>query len=164
MRIRSTVLFVTCVFFGFTGSTPLFGQKLYDVRPTASQRPAVFVAHQKRVIVGTGGWFKYLESWTGPGGEVFSGKFEKITATAVNVPATGQVAPPQSNLAFAWDAVYGQGYFVAHILGEEIEQGVFTGDKGTVLQVEWSLSGIPDQVYVQGVAIDNKGNIYKGVD
>ncbi|MGB6803488.1 MAG: hypothetical protein WBE31_14575, partial [Candidatus Sulfotelmatobacter sp.] len=71
-------------------------------------------------------------------------------------PPAGQISLPQPNLAFAWDAVYGEGFFVAHILGNEFGQGVFTGNQGTVLQVE-TLDGR------NGVAVDNKGNTYKMV-
>jgi hypothetical protein len=71
-------------------------------------------------------------------------------------PATDAISLPQPNLAFAWDAVYGEGFFVAHILGNKFGQGVFTGNQGTVLQVE-SLDGR------NGVAVDNKGNTYKMV-
>jgi hypothetical protein len=48
----------------------------------------------------------------------------------------GASYPPQPNLAFAWDAVYGQGFFVAKILGKKFGQGVFIGNQGTLLQVE----------------------------
>ncbi|MGB8583845.1 MAG: hypothetical protein WCD47_23725 [Candidatus Sulfotelmatobacter sp.] len=71
-------------------------------------------------------------------------------------PGTSESYPPQPNLAFAWDVVYGQGYFAAHILGGKIWQGTFTGNQGTVLQVE-ILDG------QHGAAVDNKGNIYKVV-
>lgn len=72
------------------------------------------------------------------------------------MPPLQAIALPQPNLAFAWDEVYGQGFFVAHILGKQIGQGIFTGKQGTVLQLE-SLDGR------NGVAVDNKGNIYKVV-
>jgi hypothetical protein len=52
--------------------------------------------------------------------------------------------------------VYGQGFFVAKILGKKFGQGVFIGNQGTLLQVE-TLDGR------NGVAVDNKGNIYKMV-
>ncbi|MGC1962422.1 MAG: hypothetical protein WA676_06795 [Candidatus Sulfotelmatobacter sp.] len=45
---------------------------------------------------------------------------------------------------------------MAHILGNKFGQGVFTGNHGTVLQVE-SLDGR------NGVAVDNNGNTYKMV-
>jgi hypothetical protein len=73
--------------------------------------------------------------------------------------------PPQPNLAFAWDAVYGRGYFAAHVLGGKIWQGIFTGNQGTVLQVE-ILDGQHGAAVLDGqhgAAVDNKGNIYKVV-
>jgi hypothetical protein len=90
-------------------------------------------------------------------GEVLQGKPKTVQASSVNPPlATGTISLPQPNLAFAWDAVYGEGFFVAHILGKKFGQGVFTGSQGTVLQVE-CLDGR------NGVAVDNKGNTYKMV-
>jgi hypothetical protein len=73
----------------------------------------------------------------------------------MNVMTVGTSAsyPPQLNLGFAWDAIYGQGYFVAHLLGQSCGHSVMTGSKGTVLQVEFN--------FPRGVAIDNKGNLYK---
>ena len=99
-------------------------------------------------------------------GESFKGKFNVATASAPNSKTHGTPSsyPPQPNLAFAWDAVYGKGYFVAHILGKSIAGAALTGTQGTVLQVEFK----PVQEFVQhenefGVAIDNKGNVYKVV-
>ena len=105
-----------------------------------------------------GGLPKLLKSWTVANGEVLQGKCAEVKASSVNTktPGASDSYPPQSNLAFAWDAIYGQGYFAAHILGTRIWQGIFTGDQGTVLQVE-ILDGL------HGTAVDNKGNVYKVV-
>jgi len=90
-----------------------------------------------------------------------------VTATFANNQTPGSPAsyPPQPNLAFAWDAVYGQGYYVSTILGsQEVVQATATGDKGTVLQVEFHREqlGVPEDNHF-GVAVDSKGNIYKAV-
>jgi hypothetical protein len=97
-----------------------------------------------------------LKSWTVANGEVLRGKCVPVKPSSLNAktPGTPNSYPPQSDLAFAWDAIYGQGYFAAHILGQKIWQGIFTGDQGTVLQVE-ILDGR------HGAAADNKGNLYK---
>jgi len=97
-----------------------------------------------------------LEAWTVANGEVLKGKSAQVNASSLNTktPGAPDSYPPQPNLAFAWDAIYGQGYFAAHILGKKIWQGIFTGDQGTVLQVEIKDGG-------NGVAVDNKGNVYK---
>ncbi|MGB8845433.1 MAG: hypothetical protein WCC73_07115, partial [Terracidiphilus sp.] len=73
--------------------------------------------------------------------------------------------PPQPNLAFAWDVVYGQGFFLANILGSKtVGQATLTGSNGTVLQIEFQAEklGMPVE-NTFGVAVDNKGNIYKVV-
>ena len=90
-----------------------------------------------------------------------------MTATYYNdkTPGTPASYPPQPNLAFAWDAVYGQGYYISSILGSEnVGQATVTGDKGTVLQIEFHREqlGVPEDNHF-GVAVDNRGNIYKVV-
>jgi hypothetical protein len=141
------------------GSDSAFAQKLYPVQgPLAAQTPQpVFSGHIRRPMFGPAAVFLLLKSWTVANGEELQGKPKTVQASSVNpTPATGTISFPQSNLAFAWDAVYGEGFFVAHILGKKFGQGVFTGSQGTVLQVE-SLDGR------NGVAVDNKGNMYKMV-
>jgi len=135
-----------------------YAQKLYPVQgPMAAQTPQpVLVGQTSFRVVSTGPLFHLLKSWTFPDGEVLKGKATKVKATSVNTPAAVPANPPQPNLAFAWDAVYGQGFFVAHILGKDFWQAVFKGSQGTVLQVE-TLNG------QRGVAVDNKGNTYKMV-
>jgi hypothetical protein len=158
MKINLALALLTTVI--TFASTAAFGQKLYPVQgPLTSQTPApVFSAQVKRPLFGAGSETKLLKSWTVADGEVLEGKFAKVNATSMNTktPGTPDSYPPQPNLAFAWDAVYGQGYFAAHILGKKIWQGVFTGDHGTVLQVE-----LLDDLH--GAAVDNKGNVYKEV-
>ena len=156
MKIKLVLAFLTV---GITlASSASFGQKLYPVQgPLASQTPPpVFSANVKRPVFG--GVSKTKFSWNFADGELLNGKFANVKATSMNTKTPGgpDSYPPQPNLAFAWDVVYGQGYFAAHILGKKILQGVFTGDKGTVLQVE-----ILDELH--GAAVDNKGNVYKEV-
>jgi hypothetical protein len=79
-----------------------------------------------------------------------------VTASAADAQTSSGADSnsPQQNLTAAWDLVYGQGYYAAHVAGNKILRGTFTGDKGTVLQVE-SLDN-----YV-AVGVDNQGNLYK---
>jgi len=139
-----------------TANDYAFGQKLYPVQgPLATQTPQPVLTGQiRRPMFSAGPVFLLLKSWTVADGEVLQGKPKTVKATSVNMPPAEACDPPQPNLAFAWDAVYGQGFFVARILGKNIGQAVFTGSQGTVLQVE-SLDGR------NGVAVDNKGNMYK---
>ena len=134
-----------------------FGQKLYPVQgPLTAQTPQpVFSGQIRRPVFSAGPVFLLLKSWTVANGEVLQGRPKTVKASSVNMPV-GASYPPQPNLAFAWDAVYGQGFFVAKILGKKFGQGVFIGNQGTLLQVE-TLDGR------NGVAVDNKGNIYKMV-
>lgn len=87
-------------------------------------------------------------------GERFSGPIKVVNPASANLnPAGPPLVLPQPNLAFAWGTVYGQGFFVAKVLGQQLGQGVLTGSQGTVVQVEIAVA--------RGVAVDNKGNIYK---
>ena len=160
LKIRSFVFLAVVCSFIVVGASPTFAQKLYPVKdPLAQQTPQpVFSGHIRRPMFSAGPVFLLLKSWTVANGEVLDGKPKKLKATSANAvaPAPAAVNLPESNLAWAWDAVYGDGYFVAHILGKEFLQGTFRGSQGTALQVE-SLNGR------NGVAVDNKGNVYKMV-
>jgi hypothetical protein len=88
-------------------------------------------------------------------GETFQGKVKILAGPppAPLAPNPPPAVPPQPNLASAWDSVYGPGFYVAHVVGYQLGQAVLTGSQGTVIQVEiWN---------ARGVAVDNKGNIYK---
>jgi hypothetical protein len=86
-------------------------------------------------------------------GETLKGKSDWVAAPAADA-ATAASDSGQPNPAAVWDLIYGQGYYASHVAGNKILQGTFTGDKGTVLQVQ-SLDN-----YV-AVAADNHGNLYK---
>jgi hypothetical protein len=68
-------------------------------------------------------------------------------------------------MASEWDMVYGQGFYVAHVLGARLyARAEITGNRGTVLHAELYK---PDKIEqqdiasIKGVAKDDKGNIYK---
>jgi hypothetical protein len=138
-----------------------FGQRLYPVQgPLAAQTPPpVFSAKLKRPLFGVGSHATSSGSitWILANDEKLQGKLvtKPVIASSPSTQRPGDTSsyPPQPNLAFAWDAVFGQGYYVAHILGKKISQSVLTGDQGTVLQVETYDS--------HGVAVDNRDNIFK---
>jgi hypothetical protein len=92
------------------------------------------------------GSFKFggAMSATLAGGEVCSGKWVPVSAGD----------PSASRMSTEWDSVYGQGFFVAHVLGSsELARADLVGTSGTALSVQM----IDDK----GVASDNKGNIFK---
>jgi hypothetical protein len=68
-------------------------------------------------------------------------------------PSGAPVALPQPNLAAAWDAIYGQGFYLAHVLGNQLGRANLTGSAGTAIQVE--------VFNARGIAVDNKGDVYK---
>jgi hypothetical protein len=150
MKAKFTlILLAVCM---ISGGVATLGQRIYPIQgPLAAQMPPlVFTAQTKK------GEFVEQMSLTLSNGEAFKGNIAFMHASFLNSkkPGTPASYPPQPNLAFAWDAVYGQGYYVAHVLGKRIGQKVFTGNRGTVLQVEF-LDG------KFGVAVDNKGNVFK---
>ena len=153
----SLIVAALCVYI-FAGCAHASGQKLYPVSgPLALQTPAVvFSGKINRPMFSKYGNFYLLKSWTVANGEVLLGKCSVVTATSPNMKTSGAPGsyPPQPNLAFAWDAIKGPGFYVSHVLGNKIYQGTFTGNQGTVLQVE----SVDNQ---SGVAVDNKGNVYK---
>jgi hypothetical protein len=97
-----------------------------------------------------------------PDGEVCEGDW-KVSAAPSGHSATIQ----RDALAPVWDRIYGQGFYTAHILGEEVGQATLKGNKGTTLSVE--IKSLIDTKHdgvkkVQGVAEDNNKNIYKLAD
>jgi hypothetical protein len=142
----------------------VLGQRLYPVQgPAAAQTSPLLFTAKLTNYLGKSGKISLVQA----NGESFQGTWSIVTATFVNTRTSGTPAsyPPQPNLAFAWDTVYGQGYYVAAILGSEnVGQAVATGDQGTVLQIEFHREqlGTPEDTHF-GVAVDNKGNIYKVV-
>jgi hypothetical protein len=157
MKIKFVlVLLSVCA---ISGSIAASGETLYPVQgPLAAQAPPPVITAK---FSGTmSGKFSLVQAK----GESFHGTWAFAKQSFVNskTPGTPASYPPQPNLAFAWDAVYGQGYFLAQIVGTTIRQVVATGDQGTVIQVECMYT--PGQTYGNnGVAVDSKGNIYKVV-
>ena len=78
---------------------------------------------------------------------------------------TSNSSPSQANIAKAWDAVYGPGFYTAHVLGANIHiHGVLNGEKGTVLDVDaFRNPGTGDDAMNsrKGIAFDTNSNIYK---
>ncbi len=80
---------------------------------------------------------------------------------------TGRPAPvPQNDPSVSassadWDRIYGEGFFVANILGNhDLNRAVLAGNKGTTLNVEF-VGGAGNMAHAKGIATDNKGNIFK---
>lgn len=139
-------------------------QRLYPVQgPATAQTPPPSFNAKLSNYLGNSGKI----TLTRAGGETFQGTWTTVTITYANLKPPGAPSsyPPQPNLAFAWDLVYGQGYFLKYILGSQyVGQATASGSNGTILQLEFQkekLGGAIDNIF--GVAVDNKGNIYKVV-
>jgi hypothetical protein len=101
-------------------------------------------------------------------GEQFQGTWKQVYEKAgTDSAAAGTIGA--NSMAAAWDTVYGQGFYAAHVLGQPLfVQTELTGNQGTVLQVEWYDLGNSNNngaagFGARGVAQDSKGNIYKMV-
>lgn len=95
---------------------------------------------------------------------------EKATGTLYRTfPAPKDALPAgiPAEMRDQWDQVYGQGSYVAHVLGQgQDARGVLTGTDGTTLTVEvhtgQAANGAGGHASpLKGVAQDNKGNLYK---
>jgi hypothetical protein len=85
-------------------------------------------------------------------GEVCSGRWAPLRQ---DDPSAGQ-------LSAVWDRVYGEGFFVAHILGASGDyRAVLAGNKGTTVTVEFYGLNAAQMSDVRGVAEDNNGNVFK---
>ncbi len=95
-------------------------------------------------------------------GETGSGHWARETTPPV--PANVTPDNPSAEMPAAWDAVYGKGYYNAHVLGQRLfVEATVTTNRATVVQVQmyriWYNNSGNGQIY--GVARDNKGNTYK---
>jgi len=163
--MKTRLLFVLLAIITIAECSAAFGQKLYPVQgPGAAQTPPqVWTAKIKTGMVS-----ESISGFVSSNGGAIQGKFATVTASAANARTLGtpESYPPQANLAFAWDTIYGQGFYLSHLLGNSIAQGAFTSDQGTVLQVEIFYDvfrGASNEAFTKGygVAVDNKGNLYK---
>jgi hypothetical protein len=164
MRTRFAILIGLFALGLFAAPSAARAQRLYPVQgpATAQTPPPQFTAKLTNYLKLSGNI-----TLSEAGGETFQGTWSTVTITFINskTPGAPSSYPPQPNLAFAWDLVYGPGYFNTHILGSQsVGHATATGSNGTVLQMEFQkekLGAILDNIF--GVAVDNKGNIYKMV-
>jgi hypothetical protein len=99
-------------------------------------------------------------------GEVCKGHWAQVRLPEAK-SAPSATVPTSSEMAAVWDTVYGQGFYVSHVLGtQHFAQSTLNGNKGTTMNVElFAIQGsrtgeLPD---IKGVAKDSKENIYKVV-
>jgi hypothetical protein len=95
------------------------------------------------------------------------------TGTLLAYPSEGEVCQgtltpvmqsdtSADNMSAEWDLVYGQGFFVANVLGTPFFfRAVLDGNQGTRFNVQIYNSGPRHINAFKGVATDNKGNTFK---
>jgi hypothetical protein len=130
---------------------------LYPVKgPLSLQNPApVFAA---RFSIGLGLGHQTFSAVLADSESFKESGTMKTGKTRLQDASHNPASSAMSDLASAWDTVYGQGYYVAHVLGSRDSfESQITGSQGTVLQI--AMYG--DSFGEKGVAQDDKGNIYK---
>jgi hypothetical protein len=127
--------------------------------PLAEQKPLpVLVGKVTAANPNSGSVFVTL-----PDGERCEGKWKAVDAPS---KTTTTSADASSNLAGDWDLIYGSGFYVSHVLGaRSYARAQMAGGKGTKVEFEMYRPDTSVQSTeshpLQGVAKDDKGNVYK---
>jgi hypothetical protein len=156
-KIRLVAILIGVSLLSACGATGHF----YPVQgPLAGQTPVPVLTAKASGIFNSGSISVLLAD-----GENCKGRWEVGQAVPQPTYSSVQSAPPAS-LADVWDAVYGQGFYVSHVLGSSFAHGTAHGDRGTVLYIEmYRVSPHPHDTaapaVIRGVAKDTLGNIYK---
>lgn len=99
-------------------------------------------------------------------GEVCKGHWELVRRPKPGKGENTATAPETDGMPAIWDTIYGQGFYLSHVLGARLyAKAVVNGERGTVLNVEMykpegEHEGNPVAA-IKGVAKDNKDNVYK---
>ncbi|HZB89649.1 MAG TPA: hypothetical protein VE291_13400 [Terracidiphilus sp.] len=98
-------------------------------------------------------------------GEQFNGPWKQVYEKAGSASAAAE-SQNAGDMSVAWNTVYGNGYYTAHVLGSPLfVHTELTGSSGTVLVVEWFEKQVGEndsaRLVALGVAKDSKGNTYK---
>lgn len=133
--------------------------RFYPVRgPLSSRTPSPVYVGRLSGITSSGTFSVVLDD-----GEVCKGHWAQVPRPSKSSDGAASAAP--GNLGSEWDLVYGQGFYVANVLGARLyATAEMTGNRGTVLHAELYK---PDKVEqqpvsnIKGVAKDDKGNVYK---
>jgi hypothetical protein len=121
---------------------------LYPIQgPLASQNPPPVLPMTLNGVFNSGSLTATLQ-----GGEVCKGSWALIH----------QDDPSANKMAAQWDAVYGQGFFVANVLGGlTFARATLTGTQGTTVNAEFYDTKPGTLIAAVGIAQDSKGNLYK---
>jgi hypothetical protein len=135
---------------------------LYPVQgPLAAQTPPPIYTGKITAVIDSGSMSAVLAN-----GQKFSGKWQAQSASALAKESKAGIAPSFS-LSADWDAVYGPGFYTAHVLGAHLfARTTLPGNQGGALQVEMISQPVDTgnanaAPKISGVARDEKGNVYK---
>lgn len=143
------------------------GMNFYPVQgPLAVQTPSpVFVGKV------SGGISAGALVVTAGQGEVFTGRWKMVKAPSQRkgTASLPVISALDNEMAPAWDSLYGNGFYVAQVLGARLyARASLTGTSGSVMKVEFyrpegNHDGDVNAIRgsVKGVAKDDKGNVYK---
>jgi hypothetical protein len=162
MKVRFALAASLACFCALTGCMRI--AHLYPVQgPLAAQTPPPIYTAKLTGLLNSGSLSTTLAN-----GEQFSGQWQALSESAL-AKQSSEGLEPAFNLSAAWDAVYGQGSYTAHVLGAHLfARATLTGTKGGTLQVEMFSQPVatadPKDVAppaIKGVARDGQGNVYK---
>jgi hypothetical protein len=148
MKLRSSLLLLLSVLCASVANAHAGTGHLYPVKgPLAAQTPTpVFKAS-----------FSFGANLMAKGFKTALGNGEQFKGNGGLVSTKTGPGDSDGDIASAWDAVYGKGFYTAHVLGDKsLYRAAMTGSNGTALTVEFRGDG-------KGVALDSQGNVYKVV-
>ena len=149
-------LFIAIYAVLFSGCSLSVTAKLYPVKgPYSEQKPIPVVrAHVKDVQRNSGD-----VTLTLPDGELCSGSWSSLAPQQVSMTSITGHGQVTSGIQTAYATVYGTGFTVSNVPGVNRGTAYLVGNRGTTIEVEFFTgSGTASG---NGVAIDNKGNVYK---
>ncbi len=161
MKSRFAVVTLLCACF-ISGC--MRAAHLYPIEgPLAAQTPPPIYTGKITGVINSGSISAKLAN-----GQQFSGQWQAQSVNALAKESTAGVVPP-FNLSAEWDAVYGTGFYTAHVLGAHLfARTTLTGTQGGTLQVEMMSQPVETAdardvaaPVIKGVARDEKGNVYK---
>jgi hypothetical protein len=98
-----------------------------------------------------------------PDGEIFKGQWTMVRPVKTPQGMTAASNSPANDMPSAWDTVYGEDYYMSHVLGSTLyAESMIKGNRGTVVNVEFYAVHISENRLNRfGVAKDSSGNVYK---
>jgi hypothetical protein len=116
----------------------------------------------------SGAFYSGTMKVTGSQGQVFEGHWEAVRQPTKSTDAP-QTSPSDAEMAPLWDSIYGNGFYVAHVLGTRLYgRGSLKASNGDTLKVEFyrpeeKNSTDPNVIRgsIKGVGKDDKGNVFK---